>query len=475
MQGNLIMKKMVSLFLSFLLCFSFNSNLAKGQSRTQLTAEFDRIISSEFKTDEPGGVVLIAQKGQTIYKKAFGMANVELNVPMKEEMVFNIGSMTKQFTAVAILQLVEQGKLSLQDEITKYLPDYPAGGQKITVENLLTHTAGIPASVPEAMTRLQGEKRLVTLQEIIATFKNRPLDFAPGTKMTYSNNGYMLLGAIIEKVSGVSYPEYLEKNLFKPAGMTETHFGDDYKIIKNRAASYVYSRAESQFLNAANDKVETAYSAGGIQSTAVDLFKWNQALLSNKLIKKESLEKARTEYKLAKGKGVNYGYGWFIGNIQGSPIIEHGGNMGGFMSHAIYLPREDIYVLVLYNFRVPNRLPEFLAGDLAALAIGKPYNIKEITLDENLLKTYIGVYEEEGIERGITLDNGKLYYQRVGGNKLNMKPYAKDKFFFETASIIAEFKRDANGKIVSLDLTSKRGISSSVMKRTDKPIPVVQK
>jgi CubicO group peptidase (beta-lactamase class C family) len=266
------MKKMTPLLLSFLVSLSSNIPLAAGQSRTQLTAEFDRIISSEFKAEEPGGVVLVAQKGQIIYEKAFGAANVELNVPMKEGMVFNIGSMTKQFTAVAVLQFMERGKLSLQDEITKYLPDYPVGGQKITVENLLTHTAGIPASVPEAMTRLQGEKRLVALQEIIATFKGRPLDFTPGAKWSYSNNGYMLLGAIIEKVSGVSYPEYLEKNLFMPAGMTQTHFGDDYKIIKNRAASYVYSRAESQFLNAANDKVETAYSAGGIQSTAEDLF-----------------------------------------------------------------------------------------------------------------------------------------------------------------------------------------------------------
>lgn len=466
------MKKTLPLLVSLLVSLWFNSLIAVGQSRTRLTSEFDRIISSEFKAEEPGGVVLVAREGQIIYEKAFGLANVELNVPMRAGMIFNIGSMTKQFTAVAVLRLAEQGKLSFQDEITKYLPDYPVGGQKITVENLLTHTAGIPASAPEAMTRLQGEKRLVTLQEIISTFKSRPLDFTPGTKWSYSNNGYMLLGAIIEKVSGVSYPEYLEKNLFGPAGMTATHFGDDYKIVKNRAASYIYSRAESQFLNAANDKVETAYSAGAIQSTAEDLFRWNQTLLSNRLVKKESLAKAQTEYNLPDGKGTYYGYGWFIGNIQGSPIVEHGGNMGGFMSHAIYLPREDIYVVVLYNFRAANRLPEFLAGDLAALAINKPYNIREITLDESLLRTYVGVYEDEGVERLVTVENGKLYYQRVGGNKLMMRPYAKDKFFFENIAVVGEFKRDAGGRIISLSLLSKRGISSSTLKRTDKPLPV---
>ena len=464
------MKEMTQLCLSLLLVLSFGAGLARGQTPGRAAAEFDRIISSEFKAEEPGGVALVTRKGEVVYRKAFGMANVELGVPMGEEMVFNIGSITKQFTAVAVLQLMEQGKLSLQDEVTKYLPDYPVGGQKITVENLLTHTAGIPASAPEAMTSLQGRKDLVSLREVIATFKSRPLDFTPGTRWGYSNNGYMLLGAIVEKVSGVSYPEYLEKNIFKPAGMTQTLFGDDQIIIKNRAASYVYSRAESRFLNAINDKVETAYSAGAIQSTAGDLFRWNRALHSHRLIKKESLEKAQTEYKLPGGKRTHYGYGWFIGNIQGSPLVEHGGNMGGFMSHAIYLPREDVFVAVLYNFRAA-RLPEFLAGDLAALAIGKPFDIRETALDENLLKTYVGVYEEEGVERVITVEGGKLFYRRAGGNKLSLKPYAKDKFFFENTAVVGEFKRDANDKIISLEVSNKRGVSSSVLKRTDKPLP----
>lgn len=466
------MKKTTRLVLAFLLTVSFHPVLAEGQTRGQLTAEFDRIISSEFKAQEPGGVVLVTRGGEVIYKKAFGMADMELDVPMREEMVFNVASVTKQFTAVAVLQLAEQGKLSLQDEVTKYLPDYPTGGQKITIENLLTHTAGIPGSAPEALTTLQGKRGLVSLQEIIATFKNRPLDFAPGTKWSYSNNGYMLLGAVIEKVSGVSYPQYLERNLFKPAGMTRTLFGDDYVIVKNRAASYIYSRAESRFLNALNGKVEIAYSAGAIQSTAEDLFRWNQALNAHRLIKRESLEKARTEYKLPGGKGTNYGYGWFVGDIKGSPLVEHGGNMGGFMCHAIYLPREDVFVVVLYNFRAA-RLPEFLAGDLAALAIGKPFDIKEISLDESLLKTYAGVYEDEGVERLITVENGKLYYQRAGANRISMKPYAKDKFFFENTAIVGEFRRDAGGRITGLALANKRGVSSSFLRRMDKPPPTL--
>lgn len=454
-------------------CVLLMGLVSNGQSPRRLTAEFENLVESQFKRQEPGGVVLISQNSTIIYRKAFGLANAELEVPMSEHIVFNIGSITKQFTAVAILQLMEQGKLSLQDQITKYLPDYSAGAE-ITIENLLTHTGGIPGPAPELMARLQARRDLVSLQEIIATFKDRPLDFAPGTKWNYSNDGYMLLGAIIEKVSGSSYPQYLEKNLFKPAGMTQTYFGDDYVLIKKRAASYVYSRSESRFLNARNEKIELAYSAGAIQSTAEDLFRWNEALKSHKLLKKRSLEKAQTEHRLPNGRGTNYGYGWFIGNIQGSPIVEHGGNMGGFMSHSIYLPREDVFVVVLYNFRTPSHLPEFLAGDLAALAIHKPFAIREIAVDENTLKTYAGVYEDEGAERLITVDGGKLYYQRVGANKMLMKPYAVDKFFFENTAVIGEFKRDAKNNIISLELSNKRGISRSVLRRTDKLIPAVR-
>ena len=141
------------------------------------------------------------------------------------------------------------------------------------------------------------------------------------------------------------------------------------------------------------------------------------------------------------------------------------------MSHAIYLPKEDVYVAVLYNFRTPAKLPEFLAGDLAALVINKPFNIKETTLDEELLKSYTGVYEDEGVERLITIENGKLYYQRVGANRMAMKPYAKDKIVFENTAVLGEFKRDANNKITSLLLSNKRGVSSSVLTRTEKQIP----
>ena len=205
----------------FFLGLSITLTNAQNQTDPQLTAAVDKLLAEQFKPNETGCAALVARRGQIIYKKAFGMADLELNVPMQPDMIFRIGSITKQFTAVAILQLMEQGKLSLQDEITKYLPDYPMNGHKITIEHLLTHTSGI-----QSYTGMKDFKELMTKdvkpEELINRFKNQPMEFAPGTKFHYNNSGYFLLGYIIEKITGKTYPQYLEETFFKPLGMTNT-------------------------------------------------------------------------------------------------------------------------------------------------------------------------------------------------------------------------------------------------------------
>nr|MCU0366897.1 beta-lactamase family protein [Bacteroidales bacterium] len=230
----------------------------------QLTAEYDRMLSEKFRQGETGCAALVAKDGQIIYKKAFGMADLELNVPMQPDMVFRIGSITKQFTAVAILQLMEQGKLSLQDDITKYIPDYPTHGYNITIEHLLTHTSGIKSytNVPEFQKYVRQDMKP---EEAINTFRNLPMEFAPGTKWNYNNSGYFLLGYIIEKVSGKTYQEYIEENFFKPLGMTGSCYGNDSRIIKNRASGYQPGKDGVQ--NADFLSMLLPYSAGAIQST----------------------------------------------------------------------------------------------------------------------------------------------------------------------------------------------------------------
>ena len=313
----------------------FDLSYAQQNDVGQLTTEFDKILSERFKTDEPGATALVSRNGQIIYEKAFGMANLELNAPMQVDNVFWVASIGKQFTAVAILQLMEQGKLNLQDEITKFIPDYPTQGNKITIEHLLTHTSGIH----NFSGMKDPEKKLITdctPNEVIDFFKNLPMRFAPGTKWEYCNSGYFLLGYIIEKITGKPYSEYLEENFFNPIGMTNSLYANDKRIIKNRVGAYSYG--DNGFVNSRALNATIIYSAGAIQSTVEDFYKWQQAVHSYKLIKKETLDKAFTRYKLADGKETDYGYGWKLGCVYESPSIWHGGDIEGFGATEIYLP-----------------------------------------------------------------------------------------------------------------------------------------
>jgi CubicO group peptidase (beta-lactamase class C family) len=462
------LKRKMKIGILVTLCLLINSQSVFNQSLTtkQLGSEIDKLLSEQFKIGETGCAALVAQKGQIIYKKAFGMADIELNVPMQPDMVFRIGSITKQFTAIAILQLMEQGKLDLQDDITKFIPDYPTQGYKITVEHLLTHTSGIKSytNVPEFAQYIRIDK---TPLEVINIFKNLPMEFAPGSKWNYNNSGFFLLGYIIEKVSGKTYPRYLADNFFKPLGMTNSFYGSDTRIIKNRAAGY--QQGDSGVVNADIMSMTIPYSAGSIQSTVEDLFKWNQAVHACKLVKKETLDKAFTEYKLSDGKGTNYGYGWFLSQLQGSPTIEHGGGINGFLTSGVYLPNEDVFVAVFSNSTAKS--PEFVSMKIAALTIGKPYNFNEIPVEKSILEEYKGIYENDNnAQRTITTDNNKLYSQNAGGPLNLIKAYQKDRFFFENSFTTLEFKRNPENKVTGL-IIENRGKTES-WTRTEKAIPV---
>ena len=423
---------------------SINSS-AQTLNTKQLTTEFDKMLSEKFKPGETGCAALVAKNGQIIYQKAFGMANLELNVPMQPDMVFRIGSITKQFTAVAILQLMEQGKLSLQDDITKFIPDYPTQAYNITIEHLLTHTSGIKSytSLPDYLKSVRTDMKP---EELIAMFKNQPMEFAPGTKWNYNNSGFFLLGYIIEKITGKTYAEYIQENFFTPLGMTSSLYGSDTKIIKNRA--YGYQPGDDGVQNSDYCSMTQPYSAGSIMSTVGDLFKWNQAVHSYKLVKKETIDKAFTEYKLANGDGTGYGYGWFLSQLQGSPTIEHGGGIFGYLTSSIYLPEEDVFVALFSNSN--GKAPELTALKMAAVTIGKPLKTAEIKLDEATLNQYVGIYtNDKKREVTITREGTQLSAMLSGSGSRKMFPIEKDKFILEDAFMYATFSRDDKGKVVS--------------------------
>ncbi|MBC8047964.1 MAG: serine hydrolase, partial [Fimbriimonadaceae bacterium] len=300
---------------------------------------------------------------------------------------------------------------------------------------------------------------------------DEPLDFDPGTAWNYSNSGYILLGMIIEKVSGKKYADYLSENIFKPLGMHNSYYGDNSMIIKNRVSGY--QQANDGFKNADYLSMTLPYSAGSIMSTVEDLSIWNTAVQENKLVNKTSLAAAFTDHKTLDGNLTNYGYGWQFMNIRGSSTIEHGGGINGFVTQAIYLPAENIFVAVFMNKEGPEA--NNVATKLAALAAGKPYIYKSIKLSEETIKEYVGVYENEnGEQRIINIEDGQLVSNRSGGNKYNLMAFDFDKFYFVGSLSEITFKRNDKKEIIGHDFTGRQS-PDGYWKKTDKEVPAPKK
>lgn len=435
--------------------------------------QFDKLVQETYRPDGPGVAVQVVRDGKVLYRKAFGMANLELGVPMSPDNVFRIGSVTKQFTAAAILQLMEQGKLSLQDDLTKFIPDYPTHGKKITVEHLLTHTSGIASYTEMKQWTPEVQRKDFTPTELIDFFKNEPMDFEPGTKWNYSNSGYILLGYIIEKVSGQSYADYISEHIFKPLGMLHSCYGNVEPLIKGRASGY--SQNGSGYENAPYLSMTQPYAAGSLASTVEDLCIWTQALHSGKVIKPESLKKAITPCILPDGTNTHYGFGLQTGNLLGSPTVEHSGGIHGFLSDLIYLPKENACVAILTNCNC--LAPQDLGAKLAALAIGKSLTPPSIQVDAATLAQYAGVYENEKQEqRIISIDNGQLYSLRPGGARYKLIPYAPGQFYFEGSFARISFENDnkKGSPAVTRAIVSDRTANDLLWNKTDKPLPAAR-
>lgn len=419
--------------------------LAQPANDAQLSTQFDKLLANQFKANGPGCTALVARNGKVIYQKAFGMANLELSVPMQTDMVFRIGSITKQFTAIAILQLMEQGKLSLQDEITRFIPNYPTQGKKITIEHLLTHTSGIK-NTTDMPTFWPMIRKDMTPLELIDVFKNQPMEFEPGTQWRYSNSGYGLLGLVIEKVSGKTYPKYLEDIFFKPVGMRQSYFGSNTKLINKQAAGYE-SDANGSLQNASYISMSIPFSAGAIQSTVGDLWIWHQAVHNYQLVKKETLNKALTPYRLSTGQLTDYGYGWFIDSLQNSPLIWHSGSINGFRSYWLYLPHEDVLVAVLSNSIDKN--PAYVSKRIAALASGKPLLVDQGS-DRQQLDSYVGRYEGNAKDIYTVTREGNQFFTTLppGSQKLAIDPASQTKFLFKDINAEVEFSPDRMDTVV---------------------------
>ena len=423
---------------NILVCFLLVSICAISTSIAQsLEQRIDALVSAQYPVNEPGANVLVAKNGKVMYRKAFGKANLELDVPMQPDNVFQIGSITKQFTAVAILMLEEEGKLSVTDKLSTYISDYPKGDQ-VTIHQLLNHTSGIKSytSVPSFMEMVRTD---MTPLELIGKFRDIDYDFEPGEKWLYNNSAYIILGYIIEEVSGMSYEDFIEQKLFEPTGMTHSLYGSLTELIPNRASGYQANG--SGFRNADYLSLSLPYAAGSIMSTVDDLLLWEQAIRKNHLISSGSKNKAFTPGRLNNGDALDYGYGWFVGNIQGSETIEHGGGIFGYTTMGIYVPSEDIYAVVLTNRN--DKAPSDLTVKIVAEVLGKSYDIKPVSLTNSQLEKWVGSYAfEDDAIRFISLDKGTLFSQRKGSDKRPLIPISENEFAFEDGLVHIRFGRD---------------------------------
>ena len=308
------------------------------------------------------GSVIVVKDDQPLLSAGYGLANREFEIPNTPQTKFRLGSITKQFTAVAVLILQERGKLSVGDPIGKHLEDSPKAWEPVTIRHLLNHTSGIPSytGFPQMMSRTVRQAAFV--DDVIATFKDKELEFAPGEKFTYSNSAYILLGKIIERASRQDYETFLRENIWQPLEMKDTGYDHNRTILPRRATGYVQTLRGLE--NSPYIDMSWPYAAGALYSTVEDLARWDRALAAGKLLSAESYAAMFTPGK------SSYGYGWFIRDHSGHQEIGHGGGIHGFSTSILRYPKDRVCVVVLSNV-IPARI-EPLAHDLADIVLGSP-------------------------------------------------------------------------------------------------------
>lgn len=439
-------------------------------SDRETSQAIDAVVAPACPPDAPGAAVLVAKDARVVFRKGYGMANLELGVRIEPHMVFRLGSITKQFTAVAILMLAEEGKLALDDPITRFLPDYPTHGHTITVEHLLTHTSGIKSytSMPELSSLWRKD---MALPELIDFFKDQPPEFAPGERFAYNNSGYVLLGAIVERASGQGYEQFLERRIFEPLGMRHTSYDHTERIVPGRVAGY--QKGSDGLENAPYLSMTLPHAAGALMSSVDDLALWDAALSTERLVTQESLRRAWTPARLSNGASTGYGYGWGITAYEGHRIIEHAGGIHGFLTDAKRLPDDRLFVAVLMNSSAGEPPPTYLAMKIAAVTIGRPYHDPvAVPLEPAVLARYEGVYrDEQGAqqERAVIRKGDHLAIRGPEGRETDLFAASPAEFFQRYSFARITFREDAAGNVVAME-TRDRGSPVQVAARTGKPL-----
>jgi D-alanyl-D-alanine carboxypeptidase len=431
----------------------------------------ESLVESSYHTDMPGVAVLVMRGDEVLYRAARGEADVPADVPLEPGDRFRIGSVTKQVAAAGLLTLVDAGKVSLDDPLSKYLPAYP-GGAHITIEQLLNHTSGIKeyTAIPGWFT---GQiKRHLTTAQMVDYFQRETPDFAPGQGWNYSNSGYVLVGAVIEAASDQPWHQYLDQALFQPLGMKDTGYGADPAVIARQVKGYVTDGKTLQL--APQISMTQPHAAGALVSTVDDLARWTRALHQGRVLEPASYERMITP--VGKARDPGYGYGIVVGAVRGTPALHHGGGIPGFTAHLMYVPGADVTIAVLQNCETPESVlqPESLGRRLAAAALGMPYQpVTPVAVDAAMLRQYQGVYRvDRHATRMLWVVDGNLTAQRTGGLRYGLTAIADDTFVYPDGFDRLQLLRDAAGKVTAMRFWPDGEGDGLLAPLTDQALPI---
>ena len=431
--------------LLLLLClFSYN---LKGQN---LGNNLDSMANLYAQLKNFNGSVLVAQKGTILLQKGYGYKDVTQKTRVDANSLYQYGSVTKEFTATLIMYLQEKGKLSIQDKLSKYFPELPFA-DSVTIYHLLTHTSGIYNYTRDGDFMKSEAVKPATKEKIFALFKSKPLEFTPGSKFSYSNSGYSLLGYIIEKATGKPYESLMREIILKPLGMQTAGFDFTSNHSADKTTGYNFIKGD-KFETAGVVDSSVAYAAGSLYGSVKDLYLWHQALQKNQLLSTASWKQVYTPLH------SKYAFGWQIDTVYGKPVAEHGGGIFGYTSMIKRFPKDDVVIIVLSNNSSPRS--QELAGKLAALVFGQPTEWPKkkvfVQIPEEKLKQYVGDYElRPNFVISIMLEDGILKGQPTGQPKSDLLAEDENKFYVEEADADVSFVKDASGVVTALKLTQR--------------------
>lgn len=448
-------------------CQPISKAVNVGVGLADKSSQVDALFALWSQDNSPGVAVLVVKDGKVLHRKGYGLANLETKTRMSPETVFELCSIGKQFTAMAIMMLAERGKLNYDDPLTKFFPEFPPYAQKITVRHLLNHTAGLPdyeqlyiqsgKVAPDYESAFSGQTSWAfepTSKDTLALLSQQKLSqFAAGDEWDYSNSGYVILGQIVKKVSGKSFRQFLKETIFEPLGMKNTLVYDETKPkIPNLAVSYM--RAGNELKGTNTNALSLQYGDGSIYSSVDDLVKWYRAIDENRLVKSATLKMAFTSGKLNNGASVGYGFGWYVGNSLGLQRRIHAGTWMGFRNEVAYYPEQHFTALILSNdgrftrtdrSAVITRLAKIYLSDKMTF----PAAVK---ISPEVLRQYAGKYElETGESFEISFENNALTVKPSGLLPIKLVPESEVKFFVEGSEDDRYFfRKDEKGKVTGL-------------------------